>query len=293
MKRWKEKFSQIGWYLCIAWMILTVAGCAGAGSVSKKHLSTVTPVIENSTPQNADPGTKLQSPVSTADNADSDPFKDENLDFLDEENALEPETASVADPLEPFNRAMFQVNDKLYFYFLKPVATAYGEILPLPIRRGIKNFFYNLVTPVRFANCLFQMKGGAAVSEVGRFVVNTTAGGLGFWDLSSRYPGLDPPAEDLGQTFGHYHIGEGFYLVIPVLGPSTLRDFVGFAGDLFLSPITYVESSSLSYGLTGERILNDTSLHIGDYEAAKAAALTPYEAFRDGYIQYRNKKIAE
>ena len=283
-----------GFWLMIG-VLFCVFGCAGGG-VGRA------PIVPAKTGELVKPEDRASAPrkqVSSqpvvddemADEAPSDPFLDENLDFLEEEEISE--SVSVADPLEPFNRLMFQFNDKLYFYFLKPVATVYRNILPLPVRKGIRNFFYNAATPVRFTNCLLQLKGKAAAAEAGRFVVNTTAGGLGFWDLSPRYPGLEVPDEDLGQTLGHYRIGNGFYLVLPVLGPSTLRDFTGFAGDLFLSPVTYVDPQEISYGLTGTRILNNTSLHIGDYEAAKEAALTPYEAFRDGYIQYRQKKVAQ
>lgn len=278
------------WVWMVLWPLLWGAGCAGT---LRSHEPS-RPADVPQAPKAAVPGMEAaQTTVSSGagEGVENDPFLDENLDFLEEEEAMV--SATVADPLEPVNRVMFQFNDKLYFYFLKPVASVYRDVLPMPVRRGIKNFFNNVATPVRFTNCLLQLKGRSAVAEAGRFVVNTTAGGLGFWDLSPRYPGLAPPEEDLGQTLGHHHIGDGFYLVLPVLGPSTLRDFIGFGGDLFLSPITYLESQSLSYGLTGTRIINDTSFRIGDYEAVKEAAVTPYEAFRDGYIQYRLKKIAE
>lgn len=279
----------------VFWLVIGVVfcafGCAGGGAARKASIGSDKTGYPASTPHLVGASDAPVAGPAESDGASTDPFLDENLDFLEEEEAAV--SVSVADPLEPFNRVMFQFNDKLYFYALKPVATIYRNILPLAVRKGVRNFFYNVASPVRFTNCLLQLKGKAAVAEVGRFVVNTTAGGLGFWDLSSRYPGLEVPDEDLGQTLGHYRIGNGFYLVLPLLGSSTLRDLAGFAGDLFLSPIHYVDPQEISYGLTATRIVNDTSLRIGDYEAAKEAALTPYEAFRDGYIQYRQKKLAQ
>ena len=105
--------------------------------------------------------------------------------------------------------------------------------------------------------------------------------------------GLKRHEEDLGQTLGTYHIGDGFYLVLPVLGPTTLRDAVGRVGDIFANPLYYVEPWELSWGLTGLAKLNTTSFHIGDYEALKEASLDPYVAIRNAYIQNRRSMIKE
>ena len=118
--------------------------------------------------------------------------------------------------------------------------------------------------------------------------------GFGFGNPAKRYPELTPPEEDLGQTLGYYGIGNGFYLVWPFFGPSTLRDSVGFAGDLLLlNPVTYVEPIEDSFGLTLLESVNNTSLTIGDYESLKESAIQPYEAFRDIYIQYRSTQVSQ
>ncbi|QTA79066.1 Intermembrane phospholipid transport system lipoprotein [Desulfonema limicola] len=204
------------------------------------------------------------------------------------------ETYSVSDPLYYWNKAMFHVNDKLYFWAMKPVASGYKTITPTIVRSGIKNFFYNLGTPVRFVSCLLQGKSEAAGTELGRFMINTTFGVLGFGDLSYLDPKLTPPPdEDFGQTLGIWGIGNGIYLVWPVLGPSTLRDSIGAFSDSFLSPVTYTEPLSVSAGITAFDQINSLSFRLGDYETLKGAALEPYEAFRNAYIQYRVQKIKD
>jgi phospholipid-binding lipoprotein MlaA len=222
---------------------------------------------------------------------DDDSFGDE-FDQFDEE--FESDKIRVADPLAPLNRAMFIINDKLYFWLLKPVAKGYRVVVPETARVGVKNFFSNLLTPVRLANCLFQGKIKAAGAELGKFIVNTTEGILGFRNAARNYPGLNPGKEDLGQTLATYGIGNGFYIYWPILGPSTLRDTLGMIGDLYLNPVAYYVDSPKAYiGIRAYDILNNTSLRIGDYEAIKETSPEPYVAIRNGYIQYREKLIAE
>jgi phospholipid-binding lipoprotein MlaA len=229
--------------------------------------------------------------------ASEDAFYDEEFDDLDL-NDLEnedPETGdlAVADPLIHFNRAMFTFNDRLYFWVLKPVAIGYKAVIPIEFRICVKNFFRNLAAPVRIVNSLLQGKPRAAGGALARFLINTTAGVAGLGDAASQFPGLETGDEDLGQTLGSYGVGSGIYLVWPIFGPSTLRDTVGMVGDRFLDPRTYVLSTSEAMGASGAAAVNGTSLRIGKYESLKAAALEPYEAFRDGYIQYRRKQIEE
>ena len=211
--------------------------------------------------------------------------------FLMEEED-EAEAVTVADPLIHFNRAMFTLNDKLYFWFLKPVAIGYRTVVPLDFRICVKNFFHNLTAPVRVANALLQGKPRLAGAALGNFLVNTTVGVAGLADPASQYPALSPGDEDLGQTLGAYGMGNGFYLVWPILGPSTLRDTLGMVGDRLLDPSTYLLTTAESIGAKGVATVNTASFHIGVYEALKEAALEPYVALRDGYIQYRSQKVA-
>ena len=223
----------------------------------------------------------------------SDEFDDDDdFDFI-EETFSKPEP-SVSDPIAPFNRVMFQFNDRLYFWVLKPVSKGYGKVVPNVARKGIKNFFYNVRAPIRIVGSLLQFKGEKAMAEYSRFLVNTTAGGLGFGDIAKKYPNLNISEEDSGQTLAHYGIGNGFYIVWPVLGPSTLRDTLGNFGDgRYLDPVAYVTPLEAYLEIRALETLNATSLRIGDYETLKKSAIRPYEAFRSAYIQYRNNLISD
>jgi phospholipid-binding lipoprotein MlaA len=214
----------------------------------------------------------------------------ENLE--DEEKGEEKEPATIADPLEPFNRAMYHFNDKLYFWALKPVAQGYKKVVPEPARVSVKNFFSNLGFPIRFVNCLLQADFNGAATELGRFAVNTIWGVGGLLDPSSNKD-LNIPKKDadFGQTLGIYGLGQGFYIVWPILGPSSARDSVEIVGEYFLYPVSYISPWYAWLGVRAYEEVNDTSLRIGDYEALKGAAIDPYAALRDAYIQYRQKKV--
>jgi phospholipid-binding lipoprotein MlaA len=213
------------------------------------------------------------------------------FDMLEEEYAEQ--MVEVQDPLEPFNRIMFNVNDALYFWVVKPGSEIYAGIIPEPARIGIRNFFSNLTTPVRFVNCLLQGKSEGADIELRRFAINTTCGILGFGDPALDQYGLESVHEDLGQTLAVYGLGDGFYLVLPFIGPSNARDSVGKLGDWFLNPVSYVEPTEASYGITAIRFTNNSSLHLGEYESFKSMTVEPYIAMRESYAQYRSKQIQQ
>jgi len=203
---------------------------------------------------------------------------------------------TIADPLEPVNRAFFHFNDKLYFWVLKPVATGYKAVIPEDGRIGVHNFFSNVTTPVRLVNCLLQAKFKDAGNETARFALNTTLGIAGFFDPAKKTFKIDKQEADFGQTLGIWGIGTAFYIDWPILGPSNVRDTVGYVGDLAFDPRTYVAY----YFLTAEIVntgtwtldkVNETSLTLGEYENLKKAALDPYIALREAYSQYRQNKI--
>lgn len=216
-----------------------------------------------------------------------------NGDFALLEEEYAEQMVKVPDPLEPFNRVMFNVNDALYFWVVKPGSEIYAGVIPEPARVGIRNFFSNLTTPARLVNCLLQGKGDGAEIELRRFAINTTCGILGFGDPALDEYGLEPVREDLGQTLAVYGFGDGFYLVLPVLGPSNARDAVGRLGDWFLNPVSYVEPTEAAYGITAFKFTNRSSLNIGEYESFKSMTVEPYIAMRKTYAQYRTKQIQE
>jgi phospholipid-binding lipoprotein MlaA len=197
----------------------------------------------------------------------------------------------IADPLEPMNRAFFVFNDKLYFWFYKPVASVYIVIAPEPVRIGIKNFFNNIFFPVRFVNSLFQAKFKGAGNEVGRFLINSTIGLAGFIDVADKKFGIKESDEDFGQTLAFYGVGQGFYIDWPFLGPSSTVDTVGLAGDIVLDPTFYFLDLTQGVEEKSIKTFNERSLAIDDYENLKDSALDPYVAIRDAYIQYRKNKV--
>jgi phospholipid-binding lipoprotein MlaA len=217
-----------------------------------------------------------------------DPFEDdeEDLDYLEDETDFE-----IPDPLEPFNRVMFVFNDKLYFWVLKPVARGYSTVIPEPIRLSVRNFFNNIATPIRLVNSLLQFKVKSASNELVRFGINSTFGILGLYDVAKDEMGINMQDEDFGQTLGVWGAGPVFYLYWPVVGPSNVRDSLGFVGDYFLDPVNYVNPMLDRYALKIGDTVNRTSLRIGDYEEIKKDAIDPYSAFKDIYIQYRKSKI--
>ncbi len=204
------------------------------------------------------------------------------------------EQVTIEDPLEPFNRAMFTFNDRLYFWVLKPVAQGYSVVMPEPARVSVSNFFSNLRSPIRFANCLLQANFIGALTELFRFMLNSSIGLAGFFDpAGGEEINLVKQNEDFGQTLGVYGAGQGFYIVWPILGPSSPRDTVGMVGDFFAYPLSYLDPWYAWLAVRGYEMINDTSLSIGDYEALKEASIDPYLAVRNAYAQYRQKKIEE
>lgn len=223
---------------------------------------------------------------------EDDEKSDDDFDDFDEEFA-ESEESEVFDPLSGYNRFMTQVNDRLYFWVLKPVASGYRYVVPEGARRGIGRFFDNLLYPLRFVNNLLQFKIKNAGEETLRFVLNTTFGILGLWDPAKDWFDLEAHHEDFGQTLGFYGVGSGPHIVLPFLGPSNLRDLFSLYPDYQLDPIKEVEGTEEELGVRAFKSINDTSLHIGEYESLKKDAVDLYPFLRDVYEQNRKKEIEE
>ena len=217
---------------------------------------------------------------------------DGSVDFLDDEfYDSELTSVEVGDPLESFNRAMFQFNDFTYTWIFNPVATGYSYVVPYDIRNAAGNFFFNLQEPVRVLNSILQGRFADAGTALIRFVINSIGGVAGLGDPAGRELGFKAIDATLGETLGVWGIGDGFYLVIPFYGPTTMRDLSGDIVDgLALSPYYYWadgwEEVSTIY-LTKD--LNKLSLHLGEYEEMKQLSFDPYVALRNGYFQYRKR----
>lgn len=247
---------------------------------------------EKASVQNEDIGpSPVSEPVVDTEAEEAESTQGDDIEDIDEEKAAE--TLQIADPLHPWNKAMFHVNDKLYFWFLKPVAQGYSAVVPEDIRLSVRNVFNHIATPVRFVSSLLQFKAKDAGNELVRFFYNSTVGVFGLVDAAKTDLGIRKKDEDLGQTLGTYGIGHGFYVVWPFLGPSSLRDSIGKVGDRMLSPTNYLNPTETSVGITVYDRVNETSLRIGDYEDLKKSAVDPYLSLRDAYLQYRKKKVED
>ena len=202
-----------------------------------------------------------------------------------------PGTGDPRDPLEPLNRGIYEINDAVDRAVIRPVAEVYTAVVPDPARTGVSNFFGNLYDYWNAINNLLQGKVGAAVSDVGRIALNTTVGLLGFVDVASRV-GLDKSDEDLGQTLGWWGIGHGPYLVIPLLGPSSLRDGAGTITQIVLDPQTrWIDDDPTMWGLWGLRLINNRANLLGAGRVFDQAASDRYAFLRDAYFQRRRSQL--
>jgi len=237
-------------------------------------------------------------PESGSEEIEDDSIVFDDLDDFEEgEEVPEEESASIADPLQPWNRMWHHFNDKAYFWMFKPMAQGYRIVVPEGFRISFSNFYTNATAPVRIFNSLFQLKIEYFFKEFARFLINTTVGFVGFRDCAKDCFGIKTHDEDFGQTLGHYGVGHGIYLVWPMLGPSSVRDTIGKGADSVLSFTGILSPVDLEVpvwvGLKTHEIVNDISLRIGDYERLKEAAIDPYIAIRDGYAQRRKKAVQE
>lgn len=197
----------------------------------------------------------------------------------------------TSDPLEAINRfnyGIHRIGDRL---LLRPVAKIYTTLAPQPLEDGVTNFFRNLSTPGIIVNDLLQGKFRQAVDDTGRLVINSTLGLGGLIDVASR-AGLKRPNEDLGQTFAVWGVPSGPYLFIPFLGPTGVRDGIGFVGELFLNPLFYLEDKELRLALTGVTLL-DARAQALSIDKNIDAAVDPYVFIRNAYTQRREHLIKD
>ena len=237
----------------------------------------------------------LSAPASIARGSDHDIHNEEQA------------TESI-DPFEDFNRAVFDFNETLDSVIFLPLAKIYRALFPKPIRDTFRNFMRNLNAPFVLANDILQGEGERAGMTLSRFLVNTTLGIGGLFDVATGI-GVPHHEEDFGQTLGVWDVGEGVYLVLPIIGPSTVRDAFGKVGDAFLNPLNYVgaagddkekilfaERSDLADFLFGVRLLEGVDTRerlIEPIELLKKdpLALDYYTLIRSIYLQRRKKEI--
>lgn len=198
--------------------------------------------------------------------------------------------AQPGDPLEPFNRAVFRLNDDLDQAVLKPVASTYNATVPSPIRTGVRNFFNNLGDAWSFVNSALQLKPQDATDNLLRFGVNSTLGLVGLFDVASEI-GIERHKEDFGQTLGRWGVPAGPYLVLPILGPSSLRDAAALPVDTQGDILRHTEHVPTRNSAAGLRIVDKRASLLQTGELLEGAALDKYAFTRDAWIQYRRNQV--
>lgn len=287
--------------LAIVWTHAVIAFGGSASASLDYSAETVRHDAVSSIPAEPTSPMVAQAPVSSGTPSPkiADPFTESDRGLSESEEEY--------DPWEPFNMVMFSFNRKLDKYVLKPVATAYGWILPDPVELGISNAFHNIRFVPRLINNLLQLKFKGAAIEAGRFVINSSVGIGGLFDMAQRM-NLETPDEDTGQTLGAWGVKPGPYLVLPFFPPLTLRDAFGYAGDFALEPGNYLLFSVIRVGqpalvdhqttaalsVLGMRvgeIVNDRSLNLEKFQGVEESTLDLYTAVRNAYLQRRAREI--
>ena len=199
------------------------------------------------------------------------------------------------DPLEPFNRRMFAVHQAVDRAVLRPATVAY-QVLPLPVRNSVRNVLNNLRTPVVLVNDMLQGQSVRGGDTLGRFVINTTLGVGGLFDVAESRFGVPVHYEDFGQTLATFGVGEGPFLFFPLLGPATSRDLAGYGFDIAAQPLTWVGQglavSVLGGVRAGATILDTRDYYFNTIDEVNRTSLDPYATLRSGYRQARVNAIA-
>ena len=202
-------------------------------------------------------------------------------------------TVDNNDPLEAINRGVYKFNDVSDKAVFKPIAGAYKAVMPSPVRTGVSNFFANLGTFVTAINQALHFKFNTAAQSAGRFVINSTVGIAGLFDVASSQ-GIPRYKEDLGQTLGYWGVGNGAYLVLPFIGPSTIRDTTGLVAEsMTIDPLMYVDDPAVRNSLIGTMFVSKRAEMLPGSDLLDEAALDPYSFMRDAYLQRRANQVAD
>jgi phospholipid-binding lipoprotein MlaA len=205
--------------------------------------------------------------------------------------AVTPRAVNPDDPYEPFNRVMFKFNDTIDKVILKPVATVYNKVVPKPLLKGVSNIFSNIDNIPTVINDVLQFNFYQAVSDSWRFVVNTTIGIAGFFD-PAQHIGLEPNYEDLGLTFAHWGWKDSNYLVLPFIGPSTVRDGVAWPINYeFMTLYPYIKPIGTRYSIYAVSLISKRADLLRYGNVMDQAAVDRYVFLRNAYLQNRSYRI--
>jgi len=198
--------------------------------------------------------------------------------------------ANPRDPLEPFNRGVYQFNDAVDRAVVKPVATAYRDVLPSPVRTGVRNFFANLQDAWSGVNNALQLKPQATVESFVRVGVNSVFGLFGLIDIATEMR-IPRHTEDFGQTLGYWGVGAGPYVVLPVLGPSTLRDTAALPVDMQGDAVNHVSDVPARNSATALKLVDKREQLLDASKMLEQVALDPYTFARDAFLQRRRSLV--
>lgn len=243
--------------------------------------------VANETPDGADP---------FAEGGDTGADTDESTSSLEDEYGFDPagefaseEEPAERDPWEGFNRAVFRFNDTADRWVLKPVATSYRQITPIFMQTGVHNFFTNLGEVTNIFNGVLQWKWGQVGNDTGRLLINSTVGLAGVFDVA-KHVGLEAgDGEDFGQTLAVWGVPSGPYVVLPFMGPSTVRDVPGEAVDWYTNPLTHIDHDATRYSLKATDLIQTRA---GLLRAESLLQGDRYLLLRDAYLQRRDYLIA-
>jgi len=205
------------------------------------------------------------------------------------------------DPLEPINRPIFKFNESFDKLFSEPVAKGYKKVTPPYIHKGIDNFYKNLNYPATFVSSILQLKIGQALEQTSRFLINSTLGIGGLFDVANEF-GIEYHYEDLGLALANSGVPAGPYIMLPLMGPTNVRDFIGRVGDTFLDPVYWiVESSDISddskfninLGVNILRFIHLRSTLIEAIESGREASLDYYSFMQSSYYKYRDNLLLD
>lgn len=282
--------------LAIICLVCGFSGCAG-----------------NSGPSKTQDHVELELEAPIAESAEEFPSESQEThsEFFDPFDESAHIQEIEYDPFEPVNSAVFEFNYRLDKYVIKPTAQVYNFFIPPDVQQSVANVFRNIRFVPRLLNNLLQAKFQGAGIELSRFFINSTLGVGGLFDPASIMFELRTPQEDLGQTLGTYGVPPGPFLMIPLLGPFTLRDGIGFIGDTALDPFNWLvlpilevadaprliqHDPTINYarlGMSGGELVNLRALTLEQFQGVEEGTLDLYGAIRNGYLQQRQNAIQE
>ena len=201
------------------------------------------------------------------------------------------DASSVADPWEGYNRAAFTFNEGVDTVVLKPISTVYTSVVPSFVRARVTSFFANIQDLPIAANNFLQGNVNAGMSDLVRMLVNSTIGFAGLFDVASKIDGLEKHNEDFGQTLAVWGVGSGPYFVIPILGPSTARDFPGRIVDIFMNPQSYIEDNTVRNSMLVIDVIDTRANFLAVEDIVRGLSPDYYIALRDFYLKRRQNLI--